>query len=117
MKKENVSLPILLVLMTLLAGSALSDKNLNKELLKAVEQRDNAKVERLIDQGADPNFAGKEKTPLVLAVKNWDQDMVELLLQHGADPNTSTKKGATPLAYAADRGNLDLVKLLLEKGG
>ena len=38
----------------------------------------------------------------------------ELLLDHGADPNISDENGATPLHRAASKGNLEIVKLLLQ---
>lgn len=39
------------------------------------------------------------------------------LLASGADINISDIRGATPLHRAASKGNLEIVKLLLEKAG
>ena len=42
--------------------------------------------------------------------------MAEVLLEHGADPNIRDKFGMTPLHVAAMRGNIGLVRRLIELG-
>lgn len=39
-----------------------------------------------------------------------------MLIENGADINIADKRGATPLHRAASKGNLSIVKLLLEHG-
>jgi ankyrin repeat protein len=39
-----------------------------------------------------------------------------MLLEHGADVNTKDDFGITPLHWAADKGHVEVVKLLLERG-
>ena len=41
---------------------------------------------------------------------------VKALLAKGADVNAKTSYGVTALSFAADRGNLEIVKILLEHG-
>jgi ankyrin repeat protein len=41
---------------------------------------------------------------------------VKILLDEGVDVNTKFRYGATALSYASDRGHLDVVRLLLERG-
>ena len=42
--------------------------------------------------------------------------MAKYLLGNGADPNIADYDGTTPLAMAAKKYSIDLVKLLLESG-
>ena len=39
--------------------------------------------------------------------------IAEILLEHGADANIGDQTGATPMHRGASKGNLDIVKLLL----
>ena len=58
------------------------------------------------------------RTPLmhaVLAAKS-DPDIVRLLIDRGADVNAADKKGWTALHFAAQAGNAELVRTLLESG-
>ena len=53
---------------------------------------------------------------LVDAVKSGDQTAVAALLKEKADVNATQPGGATPLAWAAERANDDIARLLLEAG-
>lgn len=50
------------------------------------------------------------------AAKNNDVELLKNLIDEGIDVNTTTEYGATALMYAADKGNLEAVNLLLENG-
>ena len=50
------------------------------------------------------------------AAFNSKEESVEYLLSKGADVNTVTPKGDTALGIAVKRKNLNIVKLLIEKG-
>jgi len=50
------------------------------------------------------------------AAMKGDAAGVAGLLAKGADVDAATEFGATPLIFAADRGHLEIVKLLLERG-
>jgi len=54
------------------------------------------------------------KTLLHQASKNSTQACVKLLLDNGAEVDSLDDNGNTPLAWAARRGNLEIVKLLVE---
>lgn len=65
------------------------------------------------------------RTPLHEAIGNDSREIAEMLLQRGADPNTTFKReegryrtsvAETALMLATERGDLDLVKQLLEHG-
>ncbi len=94
----------------------------------------------LIDKGADVHALAEEgQKPFHLALVKRDVEMIKLLLQHGADPSEpflepvsdslrahmpegrmrwflAKDTRVTPLMVAADTGNLDLVKLLMDAG-
>lgn len=50
------------------------------------------------------------------AARAGDAARVGRALDKGADVNAKTRYGATALTYAADRGHLEIVKLLVERG-
>ena len=74
-------------------------------------------VDLLLQHGADPNIADKDRTtPLHLTcVKDYDV-CVSLLLQHGADPNISDKHNMTALYIACQSGHYKCALLLLQAG-
>ena len=53
---------------------------------------------------------------LIEAVKAGDYETAETLIGKGGDINQQDQQGWTPLNFAAGKGNLPLVKLLVEKG-
>ena len=103
-------------------GSAEAKPNLGKKLLGAAMQGEAAKVQELLGQGADPNYADKEGcTPLIVAAGgcalelNVDAkgtitkypaesrgtvEMVRALLGAGATPDLADPRGVTPLMCA-----------------
>ena len=53
---------------------------------------------------------------LLAAARKSDAAQVKALLDKGASVDAKTRYGATPLFYASDRGSVEVVKLLLERG-
>jgi ankyrin repeat protein len=84
----------------------------------AVQRRDLALADLLLDAGADyatPNRTGAK--PLYLAAMNGDAAIVGRLLEAGEDANAVlTAEGETVLMLASYTGNVDAVKLLLDRG-
>ncbi|MBA3003519.1 MAG: ankyrin repeat domain-containing protein [Desulfurivibrio sp.] len=76
-------------------------------------------VARLLDFGADPNVADHDgRTPLWLATHREDVRIAALLLDYKADPNCRVGKNRmTPLMAAAKNGRIEIVNLLLDRGG
>lgn len=81
-------------------------------------------VELLLEQGAQASINVADKagvTPLLEAArqKNIELEVIRFLLQKGAASSVNVKGGQafrTPLRCAVDKGNTELVKLLLEYG-
>jgi len=103
-------------------------------------------IQFLLDSGADPNRSISSRrlsfnTPLYMAYRNGDMTLVNILLDKGANGETllgilgqnpkdnqmiqylisrgvqvRSEAGASALRWAAKGGNLDMVKLLVEKG-
>ncbi len=56
-------------------------------------------------------------TSLVRAIKSGDADRVRTLIYANVNVNERNYAGITPLTVAAEKGNLNIVKMLVEEGG
>lgn len=71
----------------------------------------------LLQRGADPNIRNKKGvSPLQLATAMGFTEGVEALVKGGALINVSDQTGETPLIAAVHARNVQMVRLLLEKG-
>ncbi|AZB41565.1 hypothetical protein CEF21_04210 [Bacillus sp. FJAT-42376] len=83
----------------------------------AVYDADVEEVNRLLEEGADPNEQNDNgESPLDQAIFNEDAEMVSLLIENGADPNKKDDYGWIPLMTAVDYELMDISELLLEAG-
>ena len=81
-------------------------------------------VQLLLDHGADINILdnlGRSALEYATGALNWTEtskaeDVVKLIIQAGADVNVKSTLGYTPVMWAARAGNLEITKLLIEKG-
>lgn len=75
-------------------------------------------VELLIEKGADINcLNGSMKTPLSLAVSNGHKETAGVLIKNGVNVNFPIDGyGNYPLHIAAEKGNIEIIKLLLDSG-
>lgn len=109
------------------AASANCEKN-QTALTLALDKKDAAAVEQLLELNADPNEAGRlssgvSKKPVALVmfpilykwmpVSDSDEKFLELLKQHGADVD-ATQRGKTALGVAAEKCKVEAVELLLK---
>lgn len=69
----------------------------------------------LLRSGANVNLWDEdhETTPLLLAVHRNHIDAVRVLLAAGADPNVRSNVGESPLRFCAEKGDLEMARLLL----
>lgn len=82
-------------------------------LQTAVETRDQAMVQTLLQSGADPNEASfDDSLPLHCAIANGDTESVDQLILHQANVNARSM-GMTPLMVASVVGNDSIVSQLL----
>ncbi len=99
------------------AQAAQANTALTDALIDAAGAGDIAKVQSLLQQGANVN--GKNKNgfaPLILASLFGKMDVVKLLLDKGADANIQDDGGMAPLILAAGNGNIPLMEMLIDKG-
>jgi ankyrin repeat protein len=75
-------------------------------------------VQLLLKMGANIETKSKDGiTPLMAAVSEMGRnDVVQQLVAHGADLEAEDIEGRTPLVRAAAAGNVDAVRLLLQRG-
>ncbi|WP_263831499.1 ankyrin repeat domain-containing protein [Salinibacter sp.] len=88
-------------------------------LLRAARDGDPARVQELLDKGADPNTtaAGRYLTPLMVATAFGQKDVADLLLKSGAHPALGLSLGEkTCLMVAATCGEAEITSSLVEAG-
>jgi hypothetical protein len=99
------------------AQEAFND-SLTAQMVHEAVRGHNAKVAKLIEQGADVNAIGtKETTPLMWVLAAGHLDVAELLLKKGADPNYRLSSGESIMALAAGGDTVNGLKLLLDYDG
>ena len=78
-------------------------------------------VKRLIKAGADVNIARRDGNTALTLINFYDRgectDAQVALLESGANVNAADTSGGTALMNAASNGNVEVVKMLLERGG
>src|SRR5262245_59700415 len=73
-------------------------------------------VKALLGHGAEvnPRERSKGQTALMWAIAENHTEVVKLLVASGADVNAKSSSGFTPLMFAAQQGNLDAARTLVE---
>ena len=74
-------------------------------------------VEKLLESGANINWQDRKgRTPLYLTVVGNQKHIINLLVRHGCDINLPNVNQVTPLAFAAQKGYVSCVQVLLNLG-
>ncbi len=97
-----------------LVGMTMSGVAVATPLHDAALEGNRPEVERLLDEGADPNAQGVG-SPLYFAAQRGHVDVVDLLIERGADVNAVTRFG-TALQIAARGNRIEIVERLLDGG-
>ncbi|CAJ1380292.1 unnamed protein product [Effrenium voratum] len=97
-----------------------ADGTLDPDLLAACIRNDTEAAKRLIEQGANPCCEDQRQwSPLIWAASHGNEDLTRLLIKHNAaevykyDETTKAKKKHSPLHWAAFKGHLKVLWLLM----
>lgn len=94
------------------ASSPSSNKNLNKQLLTAVENGNLKEVRIALTEGADVNAKDSfKRTALMYAAINGYFEIVQCLVENGADTNAEVFS-LTALSFAEQKGHTNIQKYL-----
>jgi ankyrin repeat protein len=97
--------------------SSIDEGIYNIVLLSAIKEGNIEAISILIEMGADVNVEPERfrSSPLIEACKVGNKEVVMHLLSRGAETST-TSKGETVIHFAALWGNLDMLKLFVDRG-
>jgi len=114
-RQRNLLLSLLLLLATFQVAFA---QDLGDQLFEAARRGDAATVKALLDRGVDVNTKFRYgATALSYAADKGHLEVVKLLLERKADANVKdTFYGATPIIWAAQKGHAKVVEALLDGG-
>jgi ankyrin repeat protein len=71
----------------------------------------------LLEKGVNPNVEGPNgDTPLIISIKEGFHQISEKLIVAGANTCKPDKNGKTPLYWAVDKKNKEIINLLLDHG-
>lgn len=91
------------------------------KLFMAIEQDNTDEALKILSENIDPRVISEGVGSLrlsVLQIATWkgQTSLLDLLYERGADVNGTDKLGRCSLHYAAQRGDTDVVKWLLQHG-
>lgn len=94
-------------------GAHIDAHQANKKtpLILAIERGDAEVMRFLINHGANVN----DYNALIAAIRNGRADMVAILLDNGANVNALTSKGNTPVFYAIEYRQPEILQLLIQR--
>ncbi|MBD3795514.1 MAG: ankyrin repeat domain-containing protein [Epsilonproteobacteria bacterium] len=87
-------------------------KVINKKIAEAIESKSMDKLQKLIDEGFDLSDLDINE----LFINNFPSEFIYEVIKQSQNIDIQTQDGMTPLMYASQANNIDLVKLLLDRG-
>jgi serine/threonine-protein phosphatase 6 regulatory ankyrin repeat subunit C len=95
----------------------MTQEELNKEMNKAIHDRNTQAIGILVKLGADVNICDKlDRTPLHLAAIHGEVEIVRMLIDAGAYVDVQDEDGWTALQWAARYGKVEIVQMLIDAG-
>ncbi len=92
-----------------------TQQNINEKLYTAIKSGDTGLVEKLLEEGADPNYELNNSTPVHTAIKYKQYKTLDLLLSKSANVNKpETLLQSTPIVSAVLSKDIEAVKILLK---
>lgn len=90
----------------------------DQALVEAALEGNFRQVEKLLDEGADPNSYNKKRESVLYYLACWGNlDLVQKMLDKGAEPDIADYwSGRTPIMEAARAGKLKMCLLLISHG-
>ena len=96
------------------ANTSLANMDSALRLHEAVQQKDNATIEKLIASGKPLDIQDRNGwTALLFAIKGGDRHAVKMLLAAGASPDVADRLGQTPLHLAVTK-SIDITHMLIK---
>ena len=97
--------------------NATNKKNENALILACKNKKEDV-INVLLDAGADPNIADADgDTYLHYAARGyWSTEVLQAILSQGVDVNATNKKNVTALMIACEKGEKDVINVLLNAG-
>ncbi|WP_407315722.1 ankyrin repeat domain-containing protein [Pseudomonas sp. nanlin1] len=88
-----------------------------EQVFDVARKGDAVMLGRLLEKDLPPNLRNhKGDTLLMLASYHGHHDAVKVLLSHRADPQIANDRNQLPIAGAVFKGDLEMVRLLVEGG-
>ncbi|UKZ82366.1 hypothetical protein TrVFT333_010154 [Trichoderma virens FT-333] len=91
------------------------DRSFDKLLLPAARDQNTTLMRLLLENGANPDITNDHKdTPLHFAAKHNNKAAIIMLVQYQSDVNRLGSAGNTPLMWAIEHDDIDMVKVYLD---
>ncbi|EHK18855.1 ankyrin repeat protein [Trichoderma virens Gv29-8] len=91
------------------------DRSFDKLLLPAARDQNTILMRLLLENGANPDITNDHKdTPLHFAAKHNNKAAIIMLVQYQSDVNRLGSAGNTPLMWAIEHDDIDMIKVYLD---
>lgn len=115
----KIHLPLVGLLLVLIFSTALEAQTKQYKLIRAIDRDNYEEAQELLKEGVSPNTRSRmDGSPLLVqAARSGTSRMLTLLLDYDADVNIKDREqGETALMIRSSVGDLDDVRLLLQRG-